>query len=134
VTYKKQTLEVLRMKLWKAALGVLLLCVLLGRAEGADKIRVAVMGFQSKASSVSDKQAEIITDVFMRGLSNSKTLTIYEREQLENLVGKEIHLGMSGLVDPTTAVEVGKVAGVQYIVTGAVTELSQKVSGGGIHV
>ncbi|MDR3265878.1 MAG: CsgG/HfaB family protein, partial [Synergistaceae bacterium] len=117
------------MKLWKAALWVLLLCVLLGRAEAADKIRVGVMGFQSKVDSVSDRQAEIITDVFMRGLSNSKTITIYEREQLESMVGREIRLGMSGLVDPATAVEVGKLAGIQYILTGAVTELSQKVSG-----
>ncbi|MDR3230933.1 MAG: hypothetical protein LBT65_05805 [Synergistaceae bacterium] len=117
------------MRLWKAILGALLLCVLLGRAEAADKMRIGVMGFQSKVESVSDKQAEIITDVFIRGLSNSKSITIYEREQLESMVGREIRLGMSGLIDPATAVEVGRLGGIQYILTGAVTELSQKVSG-----
>ena len=101
-------------------------------AEG-EKIRIGIMGFQSKASGVSNRQAEMITDLFTRELANSKTIAVYEREQLAQ-VGKEIKLSMSGLVDTNTAVEVGRIAGIQYILTGAVTELSGKASGGGGYV
>jgi len=101
-------------------------------AEG-EKIRVGIMGFQSKAPGVSNRQAEIITDLFTRELANSRSIAVYEREQLAK-IGEEIKLGMSGLVDMNTAVEVGRIAGIQYILTGAVTELSGKASGGGGYV
>jgi curli biogenesis system outer membrane secretion channel CsgG len=122
--------------LWKIGIAALFLCVLPtyfpDRADAADgeKIRVGIVGFQSKADGVSDRQAEIITDLFTRELANSKSISVYEREQLAR-VGEEVRLSLSGLVDMNTAVEVGKLAGVQYILTGAVTELSEKTSGGG---
>jgi len=104
-----------------------------GSAEASDKIRIGVLDFQSKADGVSHRQAQIITDLFTRELANSKSIAVYEREQLAK-VGEEIKLSMSGLVDMNTAVEVGRIAGIQYILTGAVTELSGKKSGGGGYV
>ena len=98
-------------------------------AGASEKIRVGVLAFESKAPSVSQQQAEMITDVFTRELANSSRIEIYERLQME-AIGREVKLGMSGLVDMGTAVEVGKIAGLQYILLGAVTELSQKASGG----
>ena len=100
-------------------------------AEAADKIRIGVLGFDSKTDGVSHQQAESITDIFTRELASSKTISVYERQQLAK-IGEEIKLGMSGLVDMNTAVEVGKLAGVQYILMGSVTELSQKASGAAI--
>lgn len=102
-------------------------------AEAAEKVRIGVMRFESKAEDVSDLQAEIITDLFTRELAQSRTIKVYEREQLEH-IGKEQRLGMSGLIDINTAVEVGRLVGLQYILLGSVTELSQKVSGGAVLV
>ena len=104
-------------------------------AESAqsDRIRIGILGFESKAPGVSQRQAEIITDIFTRELASSKSVAVYEREQLAK-VGAEIKLGMSGLVDMDTAVEVGRIAGLQYILIGSVTELSQKASGGFIPI
>ena len=101
-------------------------------AEAAEqKIRIGVIGFDSKAEGVSQEQADIVTDLFTRTLASSKTIAVYERERLAK-VGEEIKLSMSGLVDMSTAIEVGKIAGVQYILMGSVTELSERMSGGAI--
>ena len=93
-----------------------------------DRMRIGVKGFESKAKGVSRSQAEIITDILTRRLASSRTIAVYERQQID-LIGKEIRLGMSGLVDVDTAVEVGRIAGVQYMLMGSVTELSQRTSG-----
>ncbi len=103
-----------------------------GLACADEKVRIGVLQFESKASGVSDQQAEIIMDLLTRELASSKTIAVYERAQLKQAVGAEVKLGMSGLVDPSTAAEVGRVAGVQYILLGAVTDLSKKASGGAI--
>ncbi|MCD6532845.1 MAG: penicillin-binding protein activator LpoB, partial [Deltaproteobacteria bacterium] len=41
------------------------------------------------------------------------------------------NLGTSGRVDPASAARIGKIIGVNYIITGAVTEYGQSRSGGG---
>jgi hypothetical protein len=97
--------------------------------EGADKIRVGVLEFESKMDDVSDRQAAIVTDIFLRTLLNSKTINIYERRDLEKIAAEQ-RLSMSGLVDENTAVEIGKIHGVQYLVYGSITELSRQTSKG----
>ncbi|MDR1943525.1 MAG: hypothetical protein LBQ19_01755 [Synergistaceae bacterium] len=114
---------------WKVIFLTLFLCALVVPADAAnDKIRIGILKFGSKADGVQDRQAEIITDIFTRALYGSKTVSIYERERFED-VGAEIRVGLSGLVDPMTAAEVGRIKGLQYMVLGAVTELNQKADG-----
>lgn len=95
------------------------------------KVRVGVLQFESKTSGVSQQQANAVMDLMTRALASSKSISVIERAQLDK-VGKEIRLGQSGLVDASTAAEVGRIAGVQYILLGAVTELNKKASGGAI--
>jgi hypothetical protein len=104
-------------------------CLVATGAEGADKIRVGVLEFQSKMSDVSDRQATIVTDIFLRTLLNSKSINIYERRDLEK-IAEEQRLNMSGLVDEDTAIEISKIHGVQYLLFGSITELSRRASGG----
>ncbi|MDR2180688.1 MAG: hypothetical protein LBP21_10300 [Synergistaceae bacterium] len=118
----------------KVIFAAVLCCFLaLGAAEAADPeiVRLGVMRFTSKADGVSDRQAEIITDIFTRVLTNSKTIAVLEREQLD-IIGSEHRLNMSGLVDMGLAIEVGRLAGCQYMILGSVTELQEAVSGGAI--
>ena len=98
---------------------------------GEEKVRIGVFQFESKTSGVSQQQANAVMDMMTRALASSKSISVIERAQLDK-VGKEIKLGQSGLVDASTAAEVGRVAGVQYILLGAVTELNKKASGGAI--
>jgi TolA-binding protein/TolB-like protein len=101
------------------------------RADAADgKIRIGVAAFGSKADGISDSQAAIITDLFTFDLTQSKTISVIERESIDK-IGQELKLGMSGLIDPMTAAEIGKVAGVKYMLLGSITQVDQKASGGG---
>jgi len=54
-------------------------------------------------------------------LVNSPKFILLDRENLD-LIMKEQGLGQSGMVSPETAVELGRLLGVRYIVTGMVTE------------
>src|SRR4051812_21761051 len=65
---------------------------------------------------------ELVTDLFGIG-----GLDIVERAMLDRLLG-EIKLGQTGVLDPETARKVGKVAGVDAIVTGSITDLQSYVA------
>jgi curli biogenesis system outer membrane secretion channel CsgG len=115
----------------------LLLAVLaapaLTSAAGSDKPRIAVLEFKNKA----DNQwwyrggAEAAQDVFVTELVKSGKFRVIEREQLQALM-QEKNLSLSGDIDPKTAVRAGKLLGLNYLLTGAVTEYGNTdVSGGG---
>ncbi len=92
-------------------------------ADKSTKPRIAVLEFKNKA----DNQwwysggAEAAQDVFVTELVKSQKFRVVEREQLQALM-QEKNLSLSGDVDPATAVKVGKLLGVNYLLTGAVTE------------
>lgn len=92
-------------------------------AASSDKPRIAVLEFKNKA----DNQwwyrggAEAAQDVFVTELVKSGKFRVVEREQLEALM-QEKNLTLSGDVDPKSAVKIGKLLGVNYLLTGAVTE------------
>ena len=100
-------------------------------AAAGDKPRIAVIEFKNKA----DNQwwwhggAEAAQDVFVTELVKSGKFRVVEREQLQALMAEK-NLTLSGDVDPSTAVRVGKLLGVNYILTGAVTEYGVTEAGG----
>jgi curli biogenesis system outer membrane secretion channel CsgG len=55
-------------------------------------------------------------------------IRLMERKQLEAILGEQ-KLGASGLVDEKTAVSMGKLVGVRYMITGKVTRFAYKKSG-----
>ena len=65
---------------------------------------------------------ELVTDLFAVG-----KLEIVERGLLDKVLG-ELKLGASGVIDPETAKQVGRLAGVDAIVTGTVTDLQSLVA------
>jgi curli biogenesis system outer membrane secretion channel CsgG len=94
------------------------------RAAGkSDKPRIAVIEFKNKA----DNQwwyhggAEAAQDVFVTEIFKSGKFRVMEREQLQALMSEK-NLTLSGDVDPSTAIKIGKLLGVNYLLTGAVTE------------
>jgi curli biogenesis system outer membrane secretion channel CsgG len=101
-------------------------------ADKSTKPRLAVLEFKNKA----DNQwwykggAEAAQDVFVTELVKSGRFRVVEREQLEALM-REKNLTLSGDVDPSTAVRIGKLLGVNYLLTGAVTEYGNTSVGGG---
>jgi curli biogenesis system outer membrane secretion channel CsgG len=100
-------------------------------AASSDKPRIAVIEFKNKA----DNQwwyhggAEAAQDVFVTELVKSGKFRVVEREQLQALMAEK-NLTLSGDVDPSTAVRIGKLLGVNYLLTGAVTEYGVTEKGG----
>lgn len=91
-----------------------------------DKPRIAVIEFKTKADAAwyswwHDRGAGAMQDVFVTELVKSGKFRVVEREQLEALM-REKNLALSGDIDPKTALKAGKLLGVQYLLTGAVTE------------
>ena len=96
-------------------------------AAADEIVRIGIMKFMNRASGLSNYQAEAITDIFTRMLSNSRVIAIVERDRLD-AIGREHRFGMSGLVDTGTAVEIGRIAGCQYMLLGSVTQFTKNVT------
>lgn len=127
---KRRCFKIMRVRNIVAALFALALFAVPCWAQ-EEKVRIGVFQFESKTSGVTQQQANAVMDLMTRALASSKSISVIERDQLDK-VGKEIRLGQSGLVDAGTAAELGRIAGVQYILLGAVTGLDKKASGGAI--
>jgi curli biogenesis system outer membrane secretion channel CsgG len=115
------------MKRWIAVATVLALALVLtpavSTAADASKPRIAVLEFKNKA----DGQwwyhggAAAMQDVFVTELVKSGKFRVIDREQLAALLDEK-NLSLAGDIDPKTAIKAGKLLGVQYFLTGAVTE------------
>ncbi len=119
-----------------AALLVAIVSPALVGQDKAKKPRIAVLEFKNKA----DNQwwwhggAAAAQDVFVTELVKSGKFRVVDREQLAALM-QEKNLSLSGDIDTKTAVKAGKLLGVQYFLTGAVTEYGstgKEASSGGI--
>jgi len=96
-----------------------------GPAFAQAKPRVAVIEFKNKVSGWSwgwyhaGTQAQ---DMFVTALVKSGKYRVIEREQLAAIM-QEKNLTLSGDIDQKTAMKIGKLLGVEYIIAGALTEL-----------
>lgn len=119
--------KVIIMKLRKVLMLVcavsVIVCGVCAPSLADDVIRVGVLKFASKASGVSQSNTESVTDELTRMLSASYSIAIIDRSSLD-AIAREHRLSLSGLVDPRTAAKLGKIAGLQYIITGNVTNFS----------
>lgn len=96
----------------------------------AAKKRIAVVDLEDKSSgqhsgwhNVGSGMADMITTALMR----SGKYTVLERQQLHKIFDEQ-KLGASGTVTPQSAPKMGQLLGVQYLVTGSVTEFGVKNS------
>jgi curli biogenesis system outer membrane secretion channel CsgG len=92
-------------------------------ADKSTKPRLAILEFKNKADNQwwYSSGAAAAQDVFVTELVKSGKFRVVEREQLAALM-EEKNLTLSGDVDPNTAVQIGKLLGVNYLLTGSVTE------------
>ena len=105
-------------------------------AAGWAKPRAAVMDFENRSQYGGWRLGQGAADILTTELVKVGKLDMFEREQLQAVI-REQNLGASGRVDPSTAARIGKIIGVSYIITGAVTEYGQSRGGGGgggVHV
>lgn len=96
--------------------------------------RVAVIGFDSTAPGyiwrIDSELSKAATDLMINALVNTNRFRIFERIKLDAILEEQDFQVYSGRVDPSTAVKIGKMLGVDLIVTGSVTSIVYKKSGG----
>ena len=92
------------------------------------KIPIVVMDFETRVPGHDWRVGKGASDMLITSLFKTKKYRVYERERLKSIM-KEQKLQMSGAVDMSTAVQVGKLVGAKYILTGAVTEFGVAKSG-----
>jgi curli biogenesis system outer membrane secretion channel CsgG len=96
--------------------------------------RIAVVGITSTAPGYfwrSDSPLSLgATDLMINALLSTNRFRVFERAKLDLLLQEQNFQHFSGLVDQTTAVKLGKMIGVDAILTGSITNISFKESGG----
>lgn len=82
-----------------------------------ERMSVAVLPFENKGAS--EDLGEIVLDKMITALFNQGRFKVIERTQLDKIM-QEQQLGMAGVVDASTAAEIGKGIGVDAIIIGSV--------------
>ncbi|MBR1438442.1 MAG: hypothetical protein IJ587_07885, partial [Synergistaceae bacterium] len=85
-----------------------------------EAVRIGIMRFNAKASGVSSRHTEAISDELTRALANSYSIAVVDRANFE-AIAREQRLSLSGLIDSRMAARIGRLAGIQYMIFGAVT-------------
>jgi len=114
----------------------ILIVILLASNLGfsAELPRVAVIGFDSTSPgylwSIDSELSKAATDLMVNALINTNRFRVFERTKVEAILQEQDFQVTSGRVDPSTAVKIGKMFGVDSIVTGSVTSIMFSKSGG----
>ncbi len=95
------------------------------KAKEQQKLRIAVLPFQELEGRPTVLGTFLAEELFTH-LVNAG-LEIIERQMLDKVLG-EIGLGETGVIDTDTAKKVGKVIGVDAVVTGSMTDLQSYVA------
>ena len=101
-------------------------------AEATDKVRIAVMNFENNStwSYWGDNLGDAAADELVTQLFGTGKFSLVERSQLEAVLAEQ-NLGQSGRVNSEQAAEIGRILGVQMILTGSITKFSVDTKGGG---
>ena len=101
-------------------------------AQNENRVRVAVMNFENNSSWSywGDNLGYAAADELVTQLFGTGQFSLVERSQLEAVLAEQ-DLGQSGLVNPAQAAEIGRLLGVQLILTGSITRFSIDTKGGG---
>lgn len=110
-------------KLFGSGVAVVALLALTGSLAAQDRPRVAVLPFDNRTDWWADDMGDVAADLLVTRLVNSGAFSVIERERLEAIL-QEQGLQLSGQIDPSQVVEIGRMAGVMYLITGSVTRFS----------
>ena len=90
-------------------------------------LKTAVVGFSERGNLGIPDAGEIIAEWMIPALNKTGAFEVYERLSLNKLL-EEHSLGQSGLVSDETMAQIGRMRGVQVIVTGSVIKFGDIVS------
>src|SRR6185369_2737177 len=90
-----------------------------GSSTDFRKIKVAVLDFQQNGTFDSHDFGKIVAEWFTTALVDSGRFEIIERRLLQQIL-EEQKIGSSGLIDPRSASQLGRLLGVKTVVSGTV--------------
>ena len=102
-------------------------------AFGQSKLRVAVVAFENNStwSYWGDNLGNAAADVFVTALMETGKFSMIERNKVD-IVLAEQDFGETGRITPQTAAQIGKMLGVDLLLTGSISQFSINRTGGGI--
>jgi len=109
-------------------IGSLLFTLALALPVQADfkKIKVAVLDFQTEGNFEDKDVGKIVAEWLTTGLVEAGRFEIVERRLLKKIIDEQ-KIGASGLVDRDSTARLGRVLGVQTVVSGTVIKLDNSV-------
>lgn len=90
--------------------------------------RIGVVNFENKAPYAQARIVNTATDILITELVKSGKFIVVERDKMDKIL-EEQKLGQSGAIDPNTAAKVGKILGLNAIVTGSISQFGVKSEG-----
>ena len=102
---------------------LLLAFAILASAPAFSKDRVAVLDFEAK--NVEENEAMAIADLFRSDLVATGVYIVLERGNMQSILN-EYELQSSGLIDETSATEIGKLLAVNYLFIGNLSKFGNK--------
>ncbi len=92
------------------------------------KLRVGVVNFLNKTPSKVLGIGEAASDILGTILQKTDRFIVIPQQDIDSILAQQ-RMGASGIINPETAAEMGKILGLNAIVTGAVTAYSEAEEG-----
>ncbi|MBI2915281.1 MAG: hypothetical protein HYY07_00305, partial [Elusimicrobia bacterium] len=92
------------------------------------KRRVGVVDFENKTAYGQSRLGQAASDILITELVKTGKFIVVEREKVNKLL-EEQKLGLTGAIDANTAAQMGKILGLNAIVTGAISNFGVRTTG-----
>jgi len=92
------------------------------------KLRVGIVDFVNKTTYGAGRLGTSASDILTTELFKTGAFILIERAQLRQVLGEQA-LGQTGVVNPETAAQAGRVLGLNALVTGSISEFGVSTSG-----
>ncbi len=92
------------------------------------KLRVGIVDFVNKSSYGAGRLGTSASDILTTELFKTGAFIVVERAQLKQVLGEQ-SLGQTGVVNPETAAQAGRVLGLNALVTGSISQFGVSTGG-----
>jgi len=104
-------------------------------SDRAERVRIAVLPIKTASGlptwwEGTFDPGRAIADLVVAGLTGSPRFTVYDRNSLEAVL-TEHKLAATGMITAETAAEIGRLTGVQYLLSGSLVEFTKTTATGG---
>lgn len=90
--------------------------------------RVGVIDFENKSAYGQNRLGQAASDILITELVKTGKFIVVERDKMNKLF-EEQKLGLTGAIDSNTAAQMGKILGLNAIVTGAISNFGVRTTG-----